>query len=310
MEISGKKPTILKVNDTFESLEAFECAANLAAKVNGFAFSRKDSNLMGRGGKSPFIILQYTKGGEWRNNWTIAIKRHSTTDATKVEIVWNVTKVALVHNHPLLESDEVATLPQHRTMKLSQKRFIQQLHDCNTPTRVITTAANKIVDGGIIHSKDIVNERARIRFVLNEGPNDDFTQKLLRLFEERNYIVIPSKTAKNSTYKTNIYKYPLVNAIGINNISNEKEQNLKINCHKLFENEKDYELFKKEVKALRFTYDEEKVPESLIAVKKASEKARDPEKAISYIQTWMKNSERWILAYTKRYYYMGISTTG
>ncbi|RIB27871.1 hypothetical protein C2G38_2159519 [Gigaspora rosea] len=123
------EPTILKVNDTFESLEAFESAANLAAKVNGFAFSRKDSNLTGRGGKSPFIILQRTNGGGWRNNWSIdenlenekktkqdscpvyiravAVKRHSTTDATKVEIVWNVTKVALVHNHPLLELDEV-----------------------------------------------------------------------------------------------------------------------------------------------------------------------------------------------------------
>lgn len=425
------EPTILKVNDTFESLEALESAANLSAKANGFAFSRKDSNLTGRGGKSPFVILQCTKGGEWRNNWNIeektrkrkkktkrvgcpvyiravAIKRHLTTDVTKDEIVWNVTKVALVHNHPLLELDEVATLPQHRTKNLSQKRLIQQLHDSNAPTRVITTAANKIVDGGIIHPKDIVNERARIRFALNEGPNDDFTRKLLRLFEERNYVVIPSKTAKgylthlfffhtesakcvakcpevlivDSTYKTNIYKYPLVSAIGINNISNEKgvlasyqiamawiedeseasyiwflqtlrsniydaynclpevfmsdrdqalrnaadivfprsnkmlcvwhllEQNLKTNCHKLFENGNDYELFKKEVEALRFTSDEEKIYESLNAVKKAAEKARDYEKAISYIQTWMKDSEKWILAYTKRYCHMGISTTG
>ncbi|CAG8855697.1 29469_t:CDS:1, partial [Gigaspora margarita] len=55
------EPTILKVNDIFESLEVLESAANLAAKVNGFAFSRKDSNLTGCGGKSPFIILQCTK---------------------------------------------------------------------------------------------------------------------------------------------------------------------------------------------------------------------------------------------------------
>ncbi|CAG8778074.1 5419_t:CDS:1, partial [Ambispora leptoticha] len=88
------------------------------------------------------------------------------------------------------------------------------------------------------------------------------------------------------------------------------EQNLKTNCHKLFENGNDYELFKKEVEALRFTSDEEKIYESLNAVKKAAEKARDYEKAISYIQTWMKDSEKWILAYTKRYCHMGISTTG
>lgn len=120
------EPTISKVNDKFDSLEALESAANLAAKANGFAFSRKDSNLTGRGGKSPFITLQYTKGGEWRNNWDItektrkrkkktkrngcpvyiravAVKRYLTTDTINTETVWNVTKVALEHNHPLLE---------------------------------------------------------------------------------------------------------------------------------------------------------------------------------------------------------------
>ncbi|CAG8857362.1 14645_t:CDS:1, partial [Gigaspora margarita] len=73
-------------------------------------------------------------------------------------------------------------------------------------------------------------------------------QKLLKLFEERDYMVIPLKTVKghlthlffshveaakcvvrcpevfivDATYKTNIYKFPLVSAIGINNVSNEK----------------------------------------------------------------------------------------
>ncbi|RIB05151.1 hypothetical protein C2G38_2281685 [Gigaspora rosea] len=192
------EPTIPKVNDKFDSLKVLESAANLAAKANGFAFSRKDNNLTGHGGKSPFIILQCTKGGEWRNNCDITektckrkkktkrngcpvyiravvVKCYLTADTMNTETVWNVTKVALEHNHPLLELDEVATLPQHRTINLSQKRLIIQLHDSNAPTRVITAATNKVADDGIIHPKDIVNERARIRFALNEGPNDDFT---------------------------------------------------------------------------------------------------------------------------------------
>ncbi|CAG8843933.1 26994_t:CDS:2, partial [Gigaspora margarita] len=345
-------PTILKVIDIFESLEALESAANLAAKVNGFAFSKKDSNLTGRRDKETRKRKKKTKHeGCPVYIRAVAVKCHLTTDVTKVKIVWNITKVALVHNHPLLKFDEVATFPQHRTINLSQKRLIQQLHNSNAPTRVIMTAANKIVYSGIIHPKDIVNEHAHIRFALNEGPNDDPMWKLLRFFEECSYIVIPSKTAKgylthlffhtelakciakcpevlivDSTYKTNIYKYPLVSAIGINNISNKKgvlasyqiamawiedenqvlrnamakvfpqsnkmlciwhllEQNLKTNCHKPFENENDYELFKKEVEALCFTSEKEKIPKSLNAIKKAAEKAHDPEKAISYIQT-------------------------
>ncbi|CAG8835148.1 32898_t:CDS:1, partial [Gigaspora margarita] len=54
-----------------ESLEAFEDAARSAAKYEGFAFSRKDSNLTGCKGKLPFVVLRCTKVGEWRNYWNI-----------------------------------------------------------------------------------------------------------------------------------------------------------------------------------------------------------------------------------------------
>ncbi|CAG8659132.1 7887_t:CDS:2, partial [Ambispora gerdemannii] len=84
------EPIMPKVNDKFESLKAFEDAA----KANGFAFSRKNSYLTGRKGKSPFVVLQCIKA------------------------------------------------------------------DSNAPTRIITAAVNKIINGGIIHPKDIVNERA------------------------------------------------------------------------------------------------------------------------------------------------------
>ncbi|CAG8844811.1 15738_t:CDS:2, partial [Gigaspora margarita] len=192
----------------------------------------------------------------------------------------------------------------------------------------------------------------------------------------------PEVLIVDATYRTNIYKYPLISAIGINNISNEKgvlasyqiamawvddeseasytwflqtlrtkiynaygclpdvfmsdrdqalrnasskvfpesnkmlcvwhllEQNLKVNCRKLFKNDEDYEMFKKEVEALRFTESEKEISQSLNAVKKAAEKSHSPEKVEAYIQTWMKDSKLWILAYTKRFCHMGISTTG
>ncbi|CAG8852566.1 5609_t:CDS:2, partial [Gigaspora margarita] len=235
---------------------------------------------------------------------------------------WIVTKVILDHDHPMVELNEVATFPQY------------------------------LIDGGIICTKDVVNERARIRYILNEGYNNDSVQKLLKLFEERDYIVIPLKTVKghlthlffsyveaakcvarcpevlivDTTYKTNIYKFPLVSAIGINNVSNEKgtlvffqiamawmedeteasytwflqtlhtkiyntyEQNLKANCCKLFKTDDDYEVFKKEVVNLRFTTVEEQISQSLSAIKKAAKKAHIPEKVELYIQILMKDS--------------------
>ncbi|CAG8833035.1 40353_t:CDS:2, partial [Gigaspora margarita] len=421
--------TMPKLNERFESLEAFENAAKSAAKAHGFAFSRKDSNLVGHKTKSPFVVLQCTKSGEWRNNWEIteenrkrkkntkrdrcpvyirAVVKYYSTVNSGDEPKWVVTKVVLKHNHPMLEVDEIATYPQYRVMSVSQKNLIRQLHDSNAPTRVITIAVNKIDNGGIIHPKDVVNERARIRLALNEGSNENSTQKLLKLLEERNYIVVPLKTTKgylthlffshveaikcvarcpevlivDSTYKTNVYKYPLVSAVGVNNISNEKgalasyqiamawmedeseasyiwflqtlrtriyefygcipevfmsdrdqalrnaaskvfpesnkmlcvwhilEQNLKTNCRKFFKEDDDYQVFKKEVEALRLTLYEENIPELLNAVKKAAEKSHTSEKVMAYINTLMKESNTWISVYTKQFCHMGISTTG
>ncbi|CAG8857599.1 40720_t:CDS:2, partial [Gigaspora margarita] len=88
-------------DDKFESLEAFEDAAKSAAKVNGFAFARKDSNLTGRQEKSQFVILQYTKGGQWLLIRAVATKCHSTENILNIEIKWIVTKVILDHDHPM-----------------------------------------------------------------------------------------------------------------------------------------------------------------------------------------------------------------
>ncbi|CAG8703594.1 14083_t:CDS:2 [Cetraspora pellucida] len=56
------KPIMSKVNNKFESLEAFENTAQLAAKNQRFAFSKKDSNLTRHNKKFLFVVLQCTKG--------------------------------------------------------------------------------------------------------------------------------------------------------------------------------------------------------------------------------------------------------
>ncbi|CAG8539975.1 37606_t:CDS:2 [Gigaspora margarita] len=62
------KPLIPKVNNKFESLEAFEDAAKSAAKYEGFTLSRKDSKLTGYNNKSAFVVLQCTKATEKANS--------------------------------------------------------------------------------------------------------------------------------------------------------------------------------------------------------------------------------------------------
>ncbi|RIB09154.1 hypothetical protein C2G38_2044567 [Gigaspora rosea] len=189
---------IPNVNDEFSTLETLEEAAQAAAKVQGFAFSRRSSNLDGNNGKSLYIILQCTKGGTWHNNWGITSKSHKRLSKTKryncpvriratvakkrVPIVWIITDVEYTHNHSLLISNEVMSLPQHRSLNVDQKMLLHDLSNINAPTRIITTAINKVDNGGVVLPKDVVNKRARIRYALNEGPNADSAQKLLRLF--------------------------------------------------------------------------------------------------------------------------------
>ncbi|CAG8856874.1 24457_t:CDS:2, partial [Gigaspora margarita] len=81
-------------DDKFESLEAFEDAAKFAAKVNGFAFARKNSNFTRHQGKSQFVVLQFLIRA-------IATKCHSTENVLNIEIKWIVTKVILDHDHPM-----------------------------------------------------------------------------------------------------------------------------------------------------------------------------------------------------------------
>ncbi|CAG8781103.1 18028_t:CDS:2, partial [Dentiscutata erythropus] len=226
--------------------------------------------------------------------------------------------------------NEVATFSHHCAMNLHQKILLQQLYDSNASTCIIISAVNKINNGEIILLKDIVNECACIRLALNKDYNNNSTQTLLKLFEEYNYVVVPYKMAKeylthlfffhievakcvgrcsevlivNSIYKPNIYKYPLVSTVGINNISNEKgvlatyqiaialikdESEISYTWFLQTLRTKIYDaygyLLDIEVEALQLTETENKISHFLDAVKKAAKKANSSKKVVLYIQT-------------------------
>ncbi|CAG8593776.1 2118_t:CDS:2, partial [Scutellospora calospora] len=120
--------TLPSVNDEFLTLEALEEATQAAAKAQGFAFSRRTSNLEGHDSKSPFIVLQYTKGEKW-----------PTATKKQLSIVWIITKVEYTHNHLLLSSNEL----------------LHELNIVGTLTRIITSAINQFSNSGIVVPKDI-----------------------------------------------------------------------------------------------------------------------------------------------------------
>ncbi|CAG8833937.1 38045_t:CDS:2, partial [Gigaspora margarita] len=228
-----------KVDDKFELLEAFEDATKLAVKSNRFAFARKDSNLIEY---NENYLLSFCNILKKKN--AVVTKDNLTTTT---EIMWVVTKVVLNYNHFIVELYKVAIFSQYCVMNL--KNLIQQLHDNYAPTHIIISAVNKVINSS----------------------NNDSAQKLLKLFEEHDYMAAakcvmqcPEVLIIDSTYKTNIYKFSLVSAIGINN--------------------------------------------SLNIFKKAAEKAHASEKVELYVQSLIKNLKMWNLAYTKHFCNMGIST--
>ncbi|CAG8804216.1 32470_t:CDS:2 [Gigaspora margarita] len=125
----------------------------------------------------------------------------------------------------LLEAFKDAAKSAAKANRFAFARKNSNLTGCQQKSPyVILQSANKVIDGGIICTKDIVNKCARIRYALNKGSNNDSAQKLLKLFEESAKCMARCSKVLivDATYKTNIYKFPLVSAIGINNVSNKK----------------------------------------------------------------------------------------
>ncbi|RIB09714.1 hypothetical protein C2G38_2208033 [Gigaspora rosea] len=132
------KLLIPNVNDKFESLKAFENATRSAAKYEGFAFSRKDSNLLGVKENCPLLFydVQKVENGNITEE-TRKRKRNTRCDGCHAYIR------AVVTNFIRPQLNEIATFSQYCTISPNLKNLVQQLHNNNEPTRIITAAINK-----------------------------------------------------------------------------------------------------------------------------------------------------------------------
>ncbi|CAG8664616.1 9369_t:CDS:1 [Ambispora gerdemannii] len=259
------QPQIPAIGSEFPTVESFKEAAQQGAKAAGFAFSVSSSKMsrVGKVNRTPFVTLQCTMGGEYRNNHEITEETRKRKKFTKRQNcpvilravlnedagVWVVQSFKTQHNHELLFPSQVHCLHQHRLLNTEQKELVHMMLRSGASTKSIADAVHW--KHGTVYTKDVINERGRIRNALNEGSNHDTTVRLLQMLEERQYVVrhtlskdghmqnlffthieAARQTAicsevlmVDATYKTNLYKLPLINAVGVSNIGNAKVLN-------------------------------------------------------------------------------------
>jgi hypothetical protein len=151
-----------------------------------------------------------------------------------------LVKYALVHNHPMASS--ISTYYQHRKLTDEQEDDVRNMYDANTKPRAIVDYMNTQHGYNLI-TKDIANIHQR-RF----NGLDDQTNKSMGAFiqylESRSYdirwltdenkrivavyftneqcIKLARKFNEvvviDATYKTNRFKLPFVNMVGVNNV--------------------------------------------------------------------------------------------
>ncbi|CAG8662529.1 13122_t:CDS:2, partial [Racocetra fulgida] len=182
--MSQSQSQIPKVGDEFLTVESFKEAAQQSAKAAGFAFSVSSSKVSGggKGGHTPFIVLQCVMGGKYRNNHQITEETRKRKKSTKRQNcpvnlravlnkdakVWVVTISKNEHNHELLLPSQVHCLPQHRYLTTEQKELVHIM--------LKTTLLHKIEE---LATEEIPVPKAPLHTVSNKHPTSTKRDPLL-----------------------------------------------------------------------------------------------------------------------------------
>ncbi|CAG8798360.1 21320_t:CDS:2, partial [Cetraspora pellucida] len=302
------------INDEILILEALEEAAQAAVKVQSFAF------------------LRYK---------TTAIRKQSS-------IVWVVTKVEYVYNYSLLLSNEFSNssvivpkdiinqcaqiryalnegpnadsaqkllhlLQQHDyiiELLKTQHRYLMHLFFSHIEVAKHTAKCSEVL---IVDStykmnvyKYLLVSAVGVSNIANEKGSLKTFQIAMAWIENENKDVFMSDRDKTLC---NVFKEIFSEADKMLYTWHLVEQNLKINCYKLFENDDDYLEFKKVIKTLQLAFNEEHIKVAMKSITNAAKKAYDLKKSVIYVETLMEDSKLWIYAFTKNYCHMSISIT-
>ncbi|KAG2191271.1 hypothetical protein INT47_004032 [Mucor saturninus] len=248
------------IGDIFASAEEFLEVCFSAAAYQGFELHTRDSAPVERKGKNPFYHLACVFRDKYRNQVSegsrkrVKLSKSGTclfsvrASFNKNINCWVIGSIVNSHNHDMLEGDDRLCLLKNRNLDLNQQGKIEELHLANVKTSSIVASVNSAsVSGTYAIAKDVTNARSRIRRALNEGYNQESLNPFIKEMEARNYTLSsqysndgrlthlffsPEKTIANivqcpevlivnATYRTNVFGYPLINAIGVDNVSNE-----------------------------------------------------------------------------------------
>lgn len=153
--------TQLPVHGTvFQTLEQFKSAAQSAAKQLGYAFSVSSSNKNGKNNRQPYVVLQCTMGGAYKNS-------HNLTEETRKQVRlskrqhcpvklramycegkgWVMNdplgnSATMAHTHDLLPETKVHCLPQHRQVSDDHRQLIITMVKSGAPAKAIADAVN------------------------------------------------------------------------------------------------------------------------------------------------------------------------
>ncbi|CAG8844163.1 39649_t:CDS:2, partial [Gigaspora margarita] len=176
----------------------FKEAAQQGAKAAGFAFSISSSKLscVEKDGCVPFVTLQCVMGGNYRNNNKISEETRKRTKFTKRQNCSVSLRAVLNENIGVWIVTSYKSQHNYELLPSSQVHYFYQHQILN------------IEQKELVHTmiRNVINEHDQIKNALNEA-------------------ICPEVLIVDATYKTNLYKLPLVNAVGVSNIGNTKALN-------------------------------------------------------------------------------------
>ncbi|KAI8880072.1 hypothetical protein K501DRAFT_335622 [Backusella circina FSU 941] len=143
---------------TFDTLETAEKAVQAEAKRAGFSLARRSSNLKGADKtRARFVKLICTKGEHYTShqeadNTSKKRKRQSMKKGCRFSLrivdisgSWTVKKIINQHNHDMVETKDIYTLPDHRKLTSEQENAVAFSLGANSDTLTLLHTINNIL---------------------------------------------------------------------------------------------------------------------------------------------------------------------
>ncbi|CAG8625957.1 3876_t:CDS:2, partial [Dentiscutata heterogama] len=207
------QPKIPEVGSEFSTAESFKEAAQQGAKAAGFAFSVSSSKLSCSEKETKKKIKSIKC-----QNCPVTLYAVLNENAG----IWVVRSYKKQHNYELLPPLQVYYLYQHQQLNAEQKKLVHIM-----------------LKSGALLLQKLEKRNYILRHLLSK---DGYMRNLFFTHIEAasHTAVCPEELIVNANYKTNLYKLPLINAVGVSNIGNAKSLNMYQIAIAWVENEKKY----------------------------------------------------------------------